>query len=57
MINMMRADLYRMSKSKGILFFWLFTALIYFISIAFKAWGGISLAEMPEFPENTKTAL
>ena len=55
MINMMRADLYRMSKSKGILFFWLFTALIYFISIAFKAWGGISLAEMPEFPENTKT--
>ena len=55
MINMMRADLYRMSKSKGMLFFWLFTAFMYFISIAYQQWGGISLGATPEFPESTKT--
>lgn len=55
MINMMRADFYRMSKSKGMLFFWLFTVLNYTISIAFDSWGGITLAVTPEIPLSTKT--
>lgn len=54
MINMMKADLYRMSKSKGILFFWLFTIFIYSISIISKSYGGITLEGMYDLPENIK---
>ena len=55
MINMMKADLYRMSKSKGMLFFWLFTAFTYSISIISKSYGGITLYAMYDLPETAKT--
>ena len=55
MINMMKADLYRLSKSKGMLFFWLFTIFVYLISIISKSYGGITLDAMFDLPENAKT--
>lgn len=43
MINMMRAELYRITKTKGIYLFWLFTALVFSISIVYKEPGGLTL--------------
>lgn len=43
MINMMKADLYRMTKSRGM---WIFCAAVFFtylLSIAFKEAGGVNL--------------
>lgn len=49
MINMLKADVYRLTRSKGTLFFWLIILLTYAISICTKSAGGISLgAPMPD---------
>lgn len=52
MINIMRADIYRMSKTKGMLLFWLFTAFIYIISIASKGYGGITIGATFDIHKN-----
>ena len=41
MLNIIRSDLYRMIKSKGFYFFWLFIAVVYGITIFIKEPGGI----------------
>lgn len=43
MINMIKAELYRLTKTKGIYIFWIITAAIYGISIAIQEEGGIFL--------------
>lgn len=58
MINMTKAELYRMTKTKGIWLFWIFTALIFLISIVYKEPGGIMFGpldmESPRAPYEVK---
>lgn len=58
MINMIKAELYRMTKTKGIWLFWIFTALIFFISMVYKEPGGIMFGpvdmELPSNPYKVK---
>ncbi len=49
MLNMWKADLYRMVKGKGFWLFWLLTLITFAISIGTKSPGGISLgAGLPD---------
>ncbi len=54
MMNMMKADLYRITKTKGFYFFWIFIAATYLINIAAKDFGGISFGGPSFVPENVK---
>lgn len=45
MINMIKADLYRMLKSRGMWFFWGALALTYLVTLVYKQAGGINLGE------------
>ena len=54
MFNMIKADFYRMSKSKGMYIFWISIVLTYCISLFSKMPGGISLGMPVNFSEGTK---
>lgn len=56
MINMIKSELYRITKSKGIWIFWIVAALNYAISIIFKQEGGLMLGTAPEavYADNIK---
>lgn len=41
MINILKADLYRLSKSKSFYFYWLFISLTYLLTILSKSAGGV----------------
>lgn len=54
MTNMMKADLYRITKSKGFYIFWIVNAILYLINIAGKDFGGISFGGPSFVPEDVK---
>lgn len=51
MINMIKAELYRLTKSKGIYIFWILTAAVYGIAIAIREEGGIFLGAALDDPQ------
>lgn len=54
MLNMIKADLFRMRKSKGLYIFFAVIAIIYVIPLLSKKPGGINLGSPISFDENTK---
>lgn len=55
MINMMKADLYRLTKTKGFYIFWAVILLTYLINIVVKDFGGVTFGSGPSLiPENLK---
>ena len=54
MFNMIKADLYRMSKNKGMILFFIFIIIDYSISLFAKMPGGLSFGMPAVFGENAK---
>ena len=54
MTNMMKADLYRITKSKSFYIFWIVNAILYLINIAAKDFGGINFGGPSFVPEDVK---
>lgn len=54
MINMIKAELYRMTRTKGIYIFWAAALFTYAISIIYKEAGGISFGAPVNIPDGTK---
>ncbi|MBE6851414.1 MAG: hypothetical protein E7504_06730 [Ruminococcus sp.] len=55
MINMMKADLYRITKTKGFYIFWILIVLTYLLNIATKDFGGVKFGGGPSLiPEGIK---
>jgi ABC-type transport system involved in multi-copper enzyme maturation permease subunit len=51
---MMKADLYRITKSKSFYIFWIVNAILYLINIAAKDFGGINFGGPSFVPEDVK---
>lgn len=54
MINMFRADFYRLTKSKGFYIFWVLSVATFLISVICKSSGGISFGAPLVFSEDIK---
>lgn len=54
MINMFRADFYRLTKSKGFYIFWIFSIFTFMISVIYHESGGISFGAPLVFSEGIK---
>ncbi len=55
MMNMIRADLYRITKAKSFYIFWILVILTYAVNIAAKDFGGITFGSGPALiPENIR---
>ena len=57
MIKMIRAELYRISKSKGMLIFWLLVIGTFALTVIYKNNGGISLGASLDMSEDIKMDL
>ncbi len=54
MINMMRAELYRLTKSRGFWFFWIISIGSMMLSVAFHEAGGVSLGAPLQYDDDVK---
>ena len=54
MINMIRAELYRLTKSKGFYIFWAAAIFSFMISVIYHESGGISLGAPLDYPDTIK---
>ncbi|MBR3268244.1 MAG: hypothetical protein IKI58_05915 [Oscillospiraceae bacterium] len=54
MINMFKAELYRLTKTKGFYLFWFLAAFIYTLTVVYHAPGGISFSAFLEFSDSLK---
>ena len=54
MFNMIKADIYKLIRSKGFYIYLVLMAITYSITLISKMPGGMTLGMIPEFPEGTK---
>ena len=54
MINMMRAELYRLTKSKSFYVFWIGSVLTFLISVIYQSPGGISFGAPLDYSDDIK---
>ncbi|MBQ8966348.1 hypothetical protein [Ruminococcus sp.] len=54
MINIFKAEFYRMLRTKGFIFFWLFIVITFAISIIYREPGGISFGAPLDYPPDIK---
>ena len=54
MINMIKAELYRLTKSKGFYIFWICAVFTFMISVIYHAPGGISLGAPLDYSDDIK---
>ncbi|MBR3971030.1 MAG: hypothetical protein IKJ87_08125 [Ruminococcus sp.] len=52
MLNLIKADLYRITKTKGFYLYWAIVLVTYIVNIAYKSYGGISLGAPLEYDES-----